>query len=246
MKEILVVIPYLAEGAQGSELELAVTGWRKHFKEPYKIVVVGDRHPVVDSGDDIVFIDCPRIAPVEGQYLPHLDIVHKFREVRKAYPDTEGFIYACDDMYAVKDFTLDTVAVMKMNGEVGVIPEFDYRRQTGWWRDIGKTRDLCRREGMKEINWVCHLPVYYDWNTLLSILDRYDCDNESYVVENIYFNYKWTTAYWAVWSAALFQDEVKTSHPCLRTVGSVTWITNTNSGWSPYLEEILRRHYGLL
>ena len=241
MKEILVVIPYLAEGAQGSELELAVTGWRRHFKEPYKIVVVGDQHPVVDTGDDIVFIDCPRIAPVEGQYLPHLDIVHKFREVRKAYPDTAGFIYACDDMYAVKDFTLDTVKVMKWDDNAGLIPEFDYRKERGWWRDIGKTRDLCRNENIPEINWVCHLPVYYDWKKLLSFLDKYDCDNESFVVENIYFNTGWTGG--TVWWADHFKDEVKTSHPCLRPVGSVTWITNTNSGWSSTLEKILRCHY---
>ena len=77
-KEILVVIPYLAKEAQGRELELAVTGWRKHFKEPYHIVVVGDHDPIVDTGDDITFIECPRIDPVPGQYLPHLDMVHKF------------------------------------------------------------------------------------------------------------------------------------------------------------------------
>ena len=244
MKEILVVIPYLAEGAQGSELELAVTGWRKHFKEPYKIVVVGDRHPVVDTGDDIVFIDCPRIAPIEGQYLPHLDIVHKFREVRKAYPDTEGFIYACDDMYAVRDFTLDTVKAMKVNGDAGVIPDFDYRKETGWWRDIGKTGYLCRNEHFPDRNWVCHLPVYYEWAKLLSVLDMYDCDNESYVVENIYFNKYGIRD--IIWWADTFKDEVKTSHPCLRPVGSVTWITNTNSGWSSTLEKILRCHYDVV
>ena len=36
MKEILVVIPYLAEAAQGHELELAVAGWEMHFKYPHK------------------------------------------------------------------------------------------------------------------------------------------------------------------------------------------------------------------
>ena len=123
-----------------------MTGWRKHFKEPYHIVVVGDHDPIVDTGDDITFIECPRIDPVPGQYLPHLDMVHKFRKVMDAYPDTDGFIYACDDMYAVKDFTLDTVKALKMEDDAGVIPDFDYRKETGWWRDLGKTRELRMEE----------------------------------------------------------------------------------------------------
>lgn len=242
-KEILVVIPYLAKEAQGRELELAVTGWRKHFKEPYHIVVVGDHDPIVDTGDDITFIECPRIDPVPGQYLPHLDMVHKFRKVMDAYPDTDGFIYACDDMYAVKDFTLDTVKALKMEDDAGVIPDFDYRKETGWWRDLGKTRELCRKEKMSERNWVCHLPVYYERKKLLSIYDRYGCDHESYIVENIYFNEGFYGG--VIWWSDTFKDEVKTSHPCLRPVGSVTWITNTNAGWSPTLETILRNHYEL-
>ena len=86
-------------------------------------------------------------------------------------------------MYAVKDFTLDTVKALKMEDDAGVIPDFDYRKETGWWRDLGKTRELCRKEKMSERNWVCHLPVYYERKKLLLIYDRYGCDHESYIVE---------------------------------------------------------------
>ena len=58
--KVLVVIPYLASAAQGRELEFAVAGWRKHFKENFLIVVVGDYHKVCSTGDDIFFIPCPR------------------------------------------------------------------------------------------------------------------------------------------------------------------------------------------
>ena len=105
---ILVVIPYLAKDAQGSELELAVAGWRKHFKEDFLIVVVGDYHSIVDTGDDITFINCPRVKwPGKGNYWAHIDHVNKFRTVFNAYPHSEGFIYTCDDIYAVKDFTME-------------------------------------------------------------------------------------------------------------------------------------------
>ena len=101
---IVVGIPYFAAGAQGRELEFAVAGWRRHFKERHIIAIVGDHHPVCDSGDDIVFIDCPRIAPVDGQYLPALDVINKILHLRDAFPASEGFVWSNDDIYAVNDF----------------------------------------------------------------------------------------------------------------------------------------------
>ena len=242
--KILVVIPYLASAAQGDELELAVAGWRRHFKEDYLIVLVGDYHPVVDTGDDIIFIDCPRIDPVPGQYLPHLDHVHKFRRVREAFPDSEGFIYTCDDIYAVADFTMrDVLVPKKPNGGFFFVP-IDWEKERDWMRDKGKTGELCDRLGLPRRNWVCHLPVYYEWDKLLAIYDWYDCDHVSYIVENIYFNIEYPVEP-AAKKESEFHDEVKTSVPDLRPVGSVTWISNANSGWSDRLSAILRRHYGL-
>ena len=247
MKETLVVIPFLASAAQGNELELAVAGWRKHFKDPFKIVIVGDHHPVVETGDDISFIECPRIDPVPGQYLPHLDMVHKFRKVHEHYPDTEGFIYTCDDIYATADFTLWDVQIPKYPEIDGKwLDDKDWKRNDcDWWADRGKTADLCRREGFPVHDWVCHLPVYYEWEKLLKIYDKYDCDHVSYIVENIYFNEGLKSAGIA-FDARDYRDEVVTSYPCnLRPIGSVKWIYNANCGWSEHLEKILREHYGL-
>lgn len=245
----LVVIPYLAEAAQGDELLLAVTGWRKHFKQPHRIVIVGDFHPVVEAAKDITFIECPRITgAAEGQYLPHLDIVHKFRRVHEWFPDTEGLIYACDDMYAVRDFTLDHVLAPKLPHEGYDIPDFDWRKERGWMSDLGKTRELCEREGFTQKNWVCHLPIFFSWEKLIEILDRYGCDHESYIVENIYYN-KIAILYAMggvpVLDSECFQHEVKTSNPGFETTDEVgkIWITNANSGWSERLEEIIWKHY---
>ena len=242
--KILVVIPYLASAAQGDELELAVAGWRRHFKEDYIIVIVGDVNVFAGSSDDIVFIECPRIDPVPGQYLPHLDIVHKFRRVREAFPESKGFIYTCDDIYAVADFTLEDVIRPKRPACGFFFVPFDWTRERDWMSDKGKTGALCDREGLPRRNWVCHLPVYYEWDKLLAIYDRYGCDRESYIVENIYFNIEYPSEPQAIDEREV-HDEVKTSVPDLRPVGSVTWISNANSGWSDRLSAILKDHYGM-
>ena len=243
---VLVVIPYLAKGAQGCELELAVAGWRKHFKERYLIVVVGDWDPVVETGDDIIFINCPQINPVPGQYLPHLDHVHKFREVRKYFPDSAGFIYTCDDIYATSDFTLRDVMIPKMPVRgfyfgithcFGGVPD--------WLSDKQKTGDLCFRAKLPVRNWVCHLPVYYEWERLIDMYDRYNCDNISYIAENIYFNEKYPDEIDA-FDECDYHDEVKTEKLNISPIGSVMWISNSIGGWSKELEDVLRKHYGLL
>lgn len=242
---VLVVIPYLASGAQGCELELAVAGWRKHFKEKFQIIVVGDYHPVVETGDDIFFLECPQIKSVPGQYLPHLDHVHKFREVRKYIPDSVGFIYTCDDIYAVSDFTLREVLAPKMPRRgffFGITHTFS--GVPDWLSDKQKTGDLCFRAKLPVRNWVCHLPVYYEWERLIDMYDRYNCDNISYVAENIYFNEKYPDEIDA-FDEMDFHDEVKTEKIDIRPVGTVPWISNSIGGWSKELEKILKEHYGM-
>lgn len=242
-KEILVVIPYLASAAQGSELELAVTGWRLFFRNPYRLLVVGDHHPVVESGDDISFLPCPRIDPVEGQYLPHLDMVHKFRRAVEAYPQYHGFVYTCDDIYPTADFDIWDILVPKEPVRGFEVKPYDWRKgKPDWYSDKCKTAELCRLNFIPDRNWVCHLPVYYDVQKLLLTYLGYHCDTTSYVVENIYFNEEYPMDVHAR-PERQYHDEVTTTYPDIRPLGSVKWVSNANSGWSPKLEQMLRHHY---
>ena len=242
-REILIVIPFLSRGAQGNELELAVTGWRLFFREPYHIVVVGDHHPVVDSGDDISFLACPRIDPVGGQYLPHLDMVHKFRRVMEAYPDRHGFVYTCDDIYPTAPSTIWDIIVPKEPVRGFAIQPSEWRgKKPDWYTDKQKTADLCRENILQRRNWVCHLPVYYDAKRLSLIYLGYHCDTESYIVENIYFNELYPGNAHAL-PERDFHDEVTTSYPDIRPLGTVRWVSNANCGWSRRLEDMLRAYY---
>jgi hypothetical protein len=241
-KEILVVIPYLAKGAQGNELELAVTGWRLFFKEPYHIVVVGDYHHIVETGGDISFIECPQIAPIEGQYLPHLDHVNKFSAVMSQIFGFHGFVYTCDDIYPTADFDIWDIIRPKEP-----VRGFDFEvsdikgKKPDWYTDKMKTGELCDHLGIPRRNWVCHLPVYYYWDRWWCFCKRLDMANKSYIMENIYFNIEYRNPH-AV-SERLYHDEVTTSVPDIRPLGSVKWVSNANSGWSPRLEQMLRDYY---
>lgn len=248
MEKILVVIPYLAKAAQGREIEYAVAGWRRYFKEPYHIVVVGDYNPVVDTGDDISFIECPRIdKPPLGNYRPHLDHVHKFREVRKHFPESKGFIYTCDDIYAFRDFTMEDILKPKVKSlTISGTPD----HKNAWVRDNVRTKRVLLQQGLNIYNWVCHLPVYYEWDKLFAIYDKYHCDTKSYVVEQLYFNtyypdvvpfvldQKTDDIQFRLWQRSSIEDFKE-------AMKTKIWIANSAGGWQPEMETILQEYYGL-
>lgn len=246
MKKVLIAIPYLAEAAQGRELDYAVAGWRRHFKEPYHIVVVGDFHPVVDTGDDITFVDCPRVPDVPGQYRAHLDHVNKFTNVLEMFPDAEGFIYTCDDIYAVNDFDMTDVRVLK---QVQADITADPNSPNAWRRNNAKTRAVLAKEGLPTRNFVCHLPVWYDRKKIVDIWEKYDCAHESYVVEQLYFNTYFPTRI----PVQLHIDHdnykcgVYRSNPRIEYIKNAfrdkIWISNSPVGWIPELDRLLAEHY---
>lgn len=239
MSRTLVVIPYCAEGAQGRELEYAVAGWRRHFKEDFMLVLVGDYAPV----DFDVFISCPRIQHEDdGNYIPHLDHVHKFLRVLDFFPDADGFIYACDDMYAVRDFTLADVQRLKyLDEDMGG----SLLSLNPWDRDVAKTRNLCIEKGLPVRNFVCHLPVYYEKEKLLQIYKEYDCEHNSCVVEDIYFNEFYGDAE-AIKVDGIRMGVYSTDIPketFLEKMKVVTWIVNSPLGWNNILDEVLNEYY---
>lgn len=246
-EKVLVVIPYFAAGAQGRELEYSVAGWRKHFLTPHQIIVIGDYHPIVDTGDDITFIDCPRVDDIPGQYRPHIDHVHKFRMVKEHYPDSKGFIYTCDDIYAVNDFTMAEVLFLKKEHD-HIIP-----RPTGnaWQRDQYKTMLKLYEENLPVVNYICHLPVYLEWDKLFEIYEKYDCDHNSYVVENLYFNTYYSNR--PALKMNIDYDNIKCGvhrpNPRISYIRDAftkkLWIQNSVEGWIPELERLLKEHYGI-
>lgn len=246
MKGYLVIIPYLASEAQGRELELAVRGWHQHFREQHRIVIVGDM-PRFDMPPGYAeYIPCPRIPDTPGQYRPHLDIINKIDVALHDYPEYDGFIYTCDDIYAVNDFGIEEVLFPKVQD--WVIPVIADDEGNGWWKDLGKTRAVCEKSGYAMHNWVCHLPVYYDRKRYMEILDRHDCRNTSYVVENLYFN-----AYYAKRMPLVLSKGNNLKYPIQSkfnpaefeaALATKIWVYNSVGGWCKELEEMLLNHYG--
>jgi len=245
MMEYLVVITYIADGAQGNELALAVQGWRTHFKEKFDILVVGDKPPV----DGVRWMWVERMKPKAGEYLPALDICNKleFACVYCKMNGYAGFIWASDDFFAVNDFTIDDVRTPKyLDNE---LPSKWDKSQNEFWHTQIKTRILCEKDGYETVNWTTHLPMWFDDVLLLRVINDYNLTENAYIVENIYYN-KYTTRAtreklskdkdrfkFPVWYPELdregFQNALKNK----------IWVCCSVHGWSKELENELNKHY---
>ena len=246
--KILVVIPYCSQGAQGRELEYAVAGWRRHFKENYLIVLAGEDHPITSTGNDIICIKSERVPPKEGQYRQHLDYVSCFKKVRKAFPKSKGFVFVADDCYAVNDFDMaDIMCLKQKDNDISA----SSMSPNGWQRDKAKTKDALAKKGLPTRNFTTHLPQWFEWDKLEALWEEYDMENESYVMEDLYYNTYYPTRVPLQLHIDFdnFKCGVYRSNPRMHYIENAfnnkIWIQNSVEGWIPALDKALANYYGL-
>ena len=245
MDKILIVIPYLASAAVGREIEYAIAGWRKHFKEDFKIVLTGEGLPKIRG---VSRVESKRVPSVEGQYRQHLDYVSCLRKVRKKYPESKGFIMVADDCFAVNDFDMSDVMLLKARAWT---IDYDPASPNTWKQDAIKTARALHDGGYPTHDYTTHIPQWFEWELLEYLWDKYDMEHESYVIEDLYYNtfhrdrvpfildeqrdnFKTTVTQNGTGSAVL---DMAISHNI--------WINSNADGWRPELENLLKSHYGM-
>ncbi len=245
MNTIFIIIPYVAKEAQGRELELAVAGWKRHFKENHHIFIVGDWSPVCDQ-DNVSFIECPRVAPIAGEYLPHLDRMNKIlRAAEVLHPDPSSYFFlASDDCYAVNDFSGGDVIVRKSQGKMPVL----CGDSGGWFGDAEKTRLFCEMMGWPTWNYATHIPYCFEWEKLLDLADLLDLTRNSFVLESLYYNRYFKEDPIILEKGNPYKLPVQSfvsDEKISEAFASKIWIYNSVNGWSERLEKKLADHYGI-
>lgn len=244
-REVLVVIPYLKSGAQGRELEFAIRGWLRHFKEDFKLVVIGDK-PNFEFSENIDFVLCPRVPVHSTMCTKHLDWINKIKKIISLYPEYGSVIWACDDIYAVNDFGLPEVQLLKQHE-----PEMvgDLKNKNRFIQDMARTREALVACGRPYHNYTTHLPYYFDFEKLLELIEKFSMTKTSYVVENLYYNYFFPTR--IPLQMNLLYDNLRCgiwrANPRMEIVREAfqkkVWINNSPEGYLPELVKMLDAHY---
>lgn len=233
-QSLLVVIPYRKEEVQGNELELAVKGWKKHFKEDFQIVVVGDNEEYLPK--DVIHV--PHECIIDN---PPLDIVSKLREVILHFPQVESIILTNDDIYPVNDFALTEVELLRVDGLL------TDRKNTGrlYSTNRGRTVDLLKKEEKSLYDYGTHTPVFLEIEKLLALFEKYNMDTEAYLITSLYFNTYFPGRVPLVHHLEYDNFKVGVCRPDanLRRLKELIprkiWVYNSVMGWSEDLQKII-------
>jgi hypothetical protein len=242
---ILVVIPYLPGAGQGRELEYAVKGWQRHFKEDHRVVIVGEGVTAC-APEGTIPVESPRVAEIPGQYRQHLDYVSCFRRVRELFPDSDGYIRVGDDCYAVHDFDMSDVMVRKTIGEVG---KNSVAVPMTWQGDKQRTRAVLEDAGCTTHNYTTHLPQFFEWDKMAALWERFGMERTSYVDEDLYYNiYEGDRVAVNVhedpqpYKCGIYRANPRIDY-IEASFGTRLWITNSPEGWVPQLDMMLDSYY---
>ena len=244
MEEVLVVIPWLPSAAQGRELQYAVAGWRRHFKCPHRIVVVGEG-VTGKVPEGVETIESKRVPEREGMYRQHLDYVSCLRRVRAAFPGHKGFILVADDCYAVNDFDMTEVCFLKQIADTFTGVQV---AANGWLVDKWRTAQALKAGGWPCRNCTTHLPQWFEWDKWEALVQRYEMDRVSYTIEDLYYNIYYPRRVFFQLDATdnlkfgLYEQGI-TAERIRKVMARKIWLTNSPIGWTPALNKVLKEHY---
>lgn len=113
-----------------------------------------------------------------------------------------------------------------------------------WRHDKWKTRQLLDREGLPHVNYTSHHPYYLEFRRLREIWDRFNMLEESYVLDDVYFNYfshedplPDTTVRLGVWNRDIFERDFENAV----ADPDIKFVCNSVDGWSRELEAAIDR-----
>lgn len=241
----LVVIPYKESAAQGKELLLAVKGWIKHFQEDFKILIIGN------VSDQSVFSNLENKRCKELMFLdfdsetddPQLDVTRKFLRVIERFPEYDGFIVTNDDIYPVNDFDIVDVKQLKCDGLLS-----EQKKCGGIYASKrNETYTILRDKNLPVFDYACHLPVYFNSERLLEVVECFDCKNKGLLLSSLYFNFVYPNR--IPLRLDMGYDNLKVSVArqnanlvkLKELIPQKIWVNNSPVGWSLELESIIEK-----
>jgi hypothetical protein len=142
-----------------------------------------------------------------------------------------------DDEYAVKPFELSDIKRIYYHNKTFIGNE---KCPKSYWNfDKWKTRQLLDREGLPHVNYTTHYPCYFEFKKMDEIRKKYNLCEESYVFDDVYFNYFEheepvldCEIRLGIWNNDIFKNEFDKAleNP------KIKFMCNSVDGWSKELE----------
>ena len=239
----LVVLPYNQKGSQGNEIRLCLKTWQKFCQFEYHFIVIGEFDDSLKREFNWVeFIYSKKIDSKCNQYNQHLDVQHCMEIVSNSFTNYNGFIWIADDNYAIKPFNLSDITTVHYHS---LNFKGDEKSPCSYWKhDKWKTKQLLIKHNLPTINYTTHYPCYFEFSKLKEIWDKFNMREESYVLEDVYFNYFKheepvldNEIRTGIWNTKSYKKEFNSAinNP------NIKFICNSIGGWNKELEKDIEK-----
>lgn len=232
---VTVVIPYIKEFAQGNELQMALRGWDKHFKEDFRVVVIGDREPWMNDQVDV--IECKRIGN-----NPPIDIAHKMLLAIESDLVSEKFIWSNDDQYLVSPCVLADFETLKCEGRLKEpFPNNLYGRNKK------ATTELLKEAKKPTFDFSTHTPFVFEKEKLADLIEEFELTKNAHLISSLYYN--WFFPDFVPLRMNLEVDNIKVGvyrpnanfGKLKQLIPQKKLVSNSQSGWTEEFSKIMNK-----
>jgi hypothetical protein len=172
-----VYYPYFQRAAKWHELKYSLRSIEKHFKFDFQVWIVGDLPDWIKNVRHIPHDRCHGM-PENTTY----DAITKLLLFLNNPEAKCCFIRMYDDMYLLKDVSLDDISVPKYMP--GPIPNL----KTTWISQLNRTIDAVKKRGYPGINTETHLPERFDTDMMKEVISSYSAIKNRLLTSTLYHN----------------------------------------------------------
>ena len=190
MKEpVDFVYPWVQGEDKFEELRYSLRSLEKHYKEPFRVVIVGD---MPGWCQNVEYIKADRKKPPEIDYENiTYDALWKMHKVCESNMVSGVFIRMYDDIFLLKDMGFKEISELKALYLMDKNSLGDKTSSDNWRKQLINTMEELRLKGHSTWNFETHLPEVFLKSVMSWVLQEFDALNKRLLMTSLYCNVCW-------------------------------------------------------
>jgi hypothetical protein len=188
MKTRDIVIPYVHKKASSDELKYAIRSIEQNFKDPFRLIIVGDLPPW--ANDRLKEFNIPAVLISGIPYCHCFDVNNKIRLLLSSGLLDDSFIYTYDDVIFISPVSHADITMLKADS---LIQGEDHIREksTGsrkWNNLLIHAYNFLLKASYPTYNYETHLPRNFRKSLLQELFDNADLQVDPFLFSTLYYN----------------------------------------------------------
>lgn len=193
MKTKDIVIPYVHKKASSDELKYAIRSIEKNFKDPFRVIIIGDLPPW--ANDKLKEFNIPATLISGMPYCHAFDVNNKIRLVLSSGLLGDSFIYTYDDIMFIAPVSYPDITLLKadslIQGEDHILQNSTGSRK--WNNLLIHAYQFLVKQNKPTYCYETHLPRHFRTIQLQILFDDPLLQVDPFLFSTLYYNMNFKT-----------------------------------------------------